>query len=393
MGGGGAACAAARNGARVLLLEAGSGVGGTSTWAGVNNWEPVAGATGLPEELYHRLRQMPDRAALQLPHLKYHPDRPWGWFKLADSDDYRLSLSRRSGVPITFEPEALDRVMRDILEETGCEVRCQTRFERVSCDNRRIESITTGMGSKIGHVEADVFIDSTAEIHLARAAGCKASIGMESRDTYGEPAAPESTEMVLNNASLCYRVTPLADGEDPWIQDCPEGICTEDLRPVTSIRTYPNGDLNMNPIHMMSGIEAHELGNDAYEAAERRILAHWHMLQTKHGFDRWRLIWTSPRLGIREGYRLVEQYVLKEQDVDGGYNRGGHSDLIAIADHSLDFHGARPSRELHRGPFGIPFRCLLTQEFDNLLVACRGASFSSVAASSCRLSRTMMVLG
>jgi hypothetical protein len=44
-------------------------------------------------------------------------------------------------------------------------------------------------------------------------------------------------------------------------------------------------------------------------------------------------------------------------------------------------------------PYGVPFRCLLPVEFDNLAVACRGASFSSVAASSCRLSRTMMQLG
>jgi len=29
----------------------------------------------------------------------------------------------------------------------------------------------------------------------------------------------------------------------------------------------------------------------------------------------------------------------------------------------------------------------------NLLIACRGAGFSSIAASSCRLSRTMMQLG
>jgi hypothetical protein len=36
---------------------------------------------------------------------------------------------------------------------------------------------------------------------------------------------------------------------------------------------------------------------------------------------------------------------------------------------------------------------LLPVEYDNLAVACRGASFSSVAASSCRLSRTMMQLG
>jgi hypothetical protein len=44
-------------------------------------------------------------------------------------------------------------------------------------------------------------------------------------------------------------------------------------------------------------------------------------------------------------------------------------------------------------PYGIPYRCLLPRSLDNLLVACRGAGFSSLAASSCRLSRTMMQLG
>ena len=42
-GGFGAALAAARSGAAVLLFEAAKGVGGTSTWAGVNNYEPVRG--------------------------------------------------------------------------------------------------------------------------------------------------------------------------------------------------------------------------------------------------------------------------------------------------------------------------------------------------------------
>jgi hypothetical protein len=38
-------------------------------------------------------------------------------------------------------------------------------------------------------------------------------------------------------------------------------------------------------------------------------------------------------------------------------------------------------------------RCLQPKAMNNLLVACRGGSFSSIAASSCRLSRTMMALG
>ena len=46
-----------------------------------------------------------------------------------------------------------------------------------------------------------------------------------------------------------------------------------------------------------------------------------------------------------------------------------------------------------KAPYGVPFRCLIPAGYRNLLIACRSASFSSVAASSCRLSRTMMELG
>jgi hypothetical protein len=44
-------------------------------------------------------------------------------------------------------------------------------------------------------------------------------------------------------------------------------------------------------------------------------------------------------------------------------------------------------------PYGIPYRSLVPEGIDNLLVACRGGGFSSMAASSCRLSRSMMQLG
>jgi hypothetical protein len=114
----------------------------------------------------------------------------------------------------------------------------------------------------------------------------------------------------------------------------------------------------------------------------------------------WKLTWISPSLGVRESHRLVAQYVLREQDCRAGLaaqQASGVEDIVAIADHSLDFHGAGTweGRELE-GPYGIPFRCLVPREEDgarNLLVACRGAGFSAVAASSCRLSRTMMTLG
>lgn len=72
-------------------------------------------------------------------------------------------------------------------------------------------------------------------------------------------------------------------------------------------------------------------------------------------------------------------------------------EIIALADHPLDTHGERNVRgvklkELEQ-PYGIPYSCLLPAEYDNLIAASRDASFSHIAASSCRLSRTMMALG
>ena len=397
-GGFGAACAAARLGSKVLLVEAGEGVGGTSTWAGVNNWEPVAGATSLPAELYAALLPMRD-TSLQRRRCAYHPDRPWGWYdRDPDNTDYRYSLSRYSGMPITFEPQALDQAMCTMLAQAGCELRLRTRFVDVEIDqvSRRIRAIIVeDSDGQRQRLEADRFIDATADIHLARSAGCESRLGPENPTAYGEPSATDAEGLVLNNASPCYRITPLKKCEGAVIEPWPDQVdrSIDDLRPVTSIRTYPNGDLNMNPLHLMTGAEALELGTDAHDLAFQRARGHWHLLQTRHGFDKWRLQWMSPVLGIRETHRLVGQYVLCEQDLDAGLANQDHEDIVTFADHAIDFHGSRPSRPVSNGPYGVPFRCLLPKELDNLLVACRGASFSSIGASSCRLSRTMMMLG
>jgi len=71
-----------------------------------------------------------------------------------------------------------------------------------------------------------------------------------------------------------------------------------------------------------------------------------------------------------------------------------HDDVIAVTDHAVDIHGrkGRPY-EVPNGPYGIPYRCLLPRGMSNLLIASRAASFSHIAASSCRLCRTMMTLG
>ena len=97
-------------------------------------------------------------------------------------------------------------------------------------------------------------------------------------------------------------------------------------------------------------------------------------------------------LGIREDYRLIGRHVLDISEILEGKTEG--EQVIAIADHPMDLHGVKGFRigELEI-PYGIPFDCCRPREYDNLFVVCRGASFTHAAASSARLTRTMMSMG
>ena len=59
----------------------------------------------------------------------------------------------------------------------------------------------------------------------------------------------------------------------------------------------------------------------------------------------------------------------------------------------MDVHGEGGLSSAMEKPYEIPIECTMTKEFDNLFVACRGASFTHIAASSARLSRTILSLG
>jgi len=98
-------------------------------------------------------------------------------------------------------------------------------------------------------------------------------------------------------------------------------------------------------------------------------------------------------LGIRESFRVVGEYVLNQNDLLAGYKKQLQKDIIALADHPMDMHGKSGSLGTLAEAYGISYRCLIPKGWRNLMVACRGASFSHLAASSCRLSRTMIALG
>ncbi|MBI4979315.1 MAG: FAD-dependent oxidoreductase [Spirochaetes bacterium] len=371
-GGIGAALGAAKEGASVILVEKNQILGGTVTMSWVHTWEPVCGTSALCRNIWDRMRNLP----------------------LGASDaDYELSSRRlqpdgQRNPPLPFEAWAFQKAVDELVTEAGVTVVTGTSFSACTGEGRRLTGVIAASAFETIEVKAKAFIDATADIVVARAAGCSYTIGAEARSAYDEPHAPGKADPIaLNYVNWCYRVRPgsrlpLIRTHTPFPQEA--------IRPSRFEVAMPNGDILVNPCGMLV---ADPSSPEDFAAAVRRA---WELAFEVH---RWTveeggctdrsLIGLAPEIGIRETYRLQGAYVLTENDILDG--RMSYPDLVCSCDHPLDLHGYI-HLELER-PYGIPLACLETKEYDNLYVASRGASFSHIAASSCRLSRTIMTLG
>lgn len=372
-------------------------LGGNSTLAGVNTWEPGLGPA-LAAELYDMLSTTPSVIGISRTVKHWSPDQPWGLSRIDRALSYETTL-QRAGVPadrlcrVTFEPSAMAAAMAGLLVATGrVDLRLGAKFTGAETDGNRVTHITISCAGREERLAVGYVADTTAQLHVCRELGCATYLGCEPRSLYNEPSAPDTHLDQLNGVTVCFRVTPVSE---PRVEPLPPGVPDEVRTGVISMTEYPCGDLNMNILPVMQGWEYHTLGEEeGRRICVERVHQIWRWYQGEKGFDRYRLAMVFPFTGIREGPRLIGRKVLTENDIRLGHSRQPQPErLVALADHALDVHGAgHLCRELSE-PYGIPYECLLPREYDNLIVACRGASFSHLAASSCRLSRTMMALG
>lgn len=151
----------------------------------------------------------------------------------------------------------------------------------------------------------------------------------------------------------------------------------------------------MNPLPLMEGAEYFSMApQKARIICEQRLKRTWKWLRTFVEFKRYRVAHVFSMTGVREGPRLVARRMLTELDVLAGCHQQKDADSwIALSDHAVDIHGRGGRCMELKQPYGISYECLLPLEISNLIVACRGAGFTHIAASSCRLTRTMMHLG
>lgn len=106
-----------------------------------------------------------------------------------------------------------------------------------------------------------------------------------------------------------------------------------------------------------------------------------------------------PWIGVRESRRIVGQYVLKEDDLMKGKR---FDDAIATGCWYLDLHPNKTTvgsandfepKKVQPEPYDIPYRALLPQKIENLLVAGRCHSATRGAHASTRVTVTAMAMG
>lgn len=133
----------------------------------------------------------------------------------------------------------------------------------------------------------------------------------------------------------------------------------------------------------------------AEREARRQMLSIVHFLQST-SLPNHTLCSSAAKLGIREGRRIIGEYVLTATDIIEGHARR-FSDGITVASSQIDFHSL--TRPGHIGwrrrvdPYPIPYRCLTPKGIKNLLVAGKCISADQVAFSSLRMIPTCCSLG
>ena len=365
-----AALAAARHGAKTVLVQDRPMLGGNASSeirmhiCGAHG--PNRRETGLLEEI-------------QLENLRYNAGSCWPVF-----DSVLWGLARR-------EPN-----LSLLLDASVCA--CET------AEDRSIRSVRAWQGTTQRWIEvaARLFADCSGDAVLAPLSGADYRVGREARSEYGESEAPpESDSCTMGNSILLQTMefeTPQDFTPPPWAID----FSAPDMRRWVLNRGADPTDNNYWWIEVGGADDS--IGNAEKHRDELLPIAYgvWDWIKNKcaerEKFRNFGLEWVGSLPGKRESRRYLGDHVLAQGEVQAG---GDFPDVVAYGGWKIDNH--YPKGFWHDGPgtkytdcpspFGIPYRSLYSRNVPNLLFAGRDISCTHVAMSATRVMATCGLCG
>jgi hypothetical protein len=364
-----AAISAARHGAKVILVQDRSRLGGNSSsevkmhivGANSHNGRPGWREGGLLEEL-------------RLDDAVNNPQRCWEFWDLLLYDK------------CVSEPNItllLDTTLYSAETRGG-------HIERVMARCDRTEHLY--------RIAAKVFIDCTGDSRLGLEAGAETRYGREARAEFGESLAPETADQETMGNSILFTSKLYPQAMPFKAPKWARKVTREHLKHRgTDFWEYGYWWIEwggqLSTIHDNERIRFELLAI---------VMGVWDYIKNSGDHPnsrRWAMDWVGMLPGKRESRRLVGDHMLKQQDLEEG---GRFDDAVCIGGWPLDDHppggfdraDLKPAQQIRtKEVFNIPYRCIYSRNIENLMMAGRNISATHVAFSSTRVMGTCAVLG
>lgn len=363
-----AALAAARRGARVVLLQDRSRLGGNSSSevkmhvVGANSHKGRAGwrEGGLVEEL-------------RLDDAANNPQRCW---------------------------ELWDLLLYDkVVSEPNITLLLETTLYSAAKQNGRIATVMArcDKSEQLYRIRAAHFVDATGDSRLALEAGAEFRTGREARSEFNESLAPEKADQETLGSSVLFTSRdygrPMAYAPPKWARK----VTKEHLK-FRNTRSWEYGYWWI------------EWGGD-YDTIRDNERIRFQLLSIVTGVwdyiknsgnhpdsANWALDWVGMMPGKRGSRRVVGDHLLTEHDL----LRGTFADAVAMGGWPMDDHPPGgfdrpdlPPNTVLRTPevFNIPLRSLYSRNIPNLWMAGRNISATHAAFTSTRVMATCACIG
>lgn len=367
-----AAIAAAREGARVILVQDRPVLGGNAS-SEVRLW--VLGATA---HMFNNNRWSREGGVID---------------EILVENLYR----NPEGNAVVFDTVLLEKAV----SEPNITLLLNTAAVAASKDGDRIGTVTAfcSQNSTRYELSAPIFCDASGDGVLGFLAGAAYRMGAESKEEFGELFAPdESFGRLLGQSIYFYS----KDVGRP-VRFVPPGFALDDITRIPRWRSF---DTSIQGCRLW-WIEYGGRMDTVHDTEEIKwelwkvVYGVWNHLKNSGRFpeaETLTLEWAGLIPGKRESRRFEGLYMLRQQDV---VEQRRHEDAIASGGWSIDLHPADGvyserdgSSHLHpRGVYGIPYRCLVSRDVGNLLLAGRLISVSHVAFGSTRVMATAGQVG
>lgn len=396
-----AAIAAARQGAKVLLVEQHGYLGGNMTIGlpllGYLDKDGNQVVQGIAQEFVDALREK-------------NACSPHHWCPLHDS------------VTI-YDSEVFKIVALEKCLEAGVELLLHTQVIDTNVENGRLKSVTLfGKGQKV-EAYAKIFIDATGDGDVGYMAGATFEMGQKGTGILQPPTLmcsvggvdiektisyleehPEQTELAPSmkiypgyNASY-LRKNPdhhvLVGFRNLVLKLKADGIMPMDRDTIIYIQSLTPGEVFLNCTRHL-GVD----GSNIYDLTRAEIEGHlqnWKLIDVLRnyipGFENCYLSKIAPFIGVRETRRFHGVATLTEECLLNGTIG---EDAVGLGSYIIDIHDGGGNGTVIKKvkPYGMPYGMSCSADIRNLMFSGRCASMDAVAMSSARVMPPLMALG